>query len=145
MAAVDYVQRLRHLLSVLTTTAASSASSSAAAAAASVTRAALLGDPRFVVALEHVFDGVYALARDQKSQQSTLGKAGACEAVVALLKVPPGGVISNASVLEKCLRAVKVLCWHGDVYSTRDEANIAAVVACGICEGESSRVLRNVL
>ena len=80
----------------------------------------------------HALDGLYALAWGNKAQQRALSPA-ACSSVAALLRAP--AVLGDASLAEKTLRAVRVLCRYGDEYSTRNEAGEAALVSAGACEG----------
>ena len=82
----------------------------------------------------HALEGMYALAWGHKEQQRALGAAGACQAVAALLWAQ--GVQTHAGLLEKSLRAVRVLCRHGITPDTRDEANEQALTLAGACEGE---------
>ena len=90
-------------------------------------------DPRLANATAHMLDGVYALAWGHKEQQRALGAAGACQAVAALMRAPR--MQSDPVLLEKSLRAVRVLCRYGIRKDTRDEANEQALAAAGACEG----------
>ena len=82
-----------------------------------------------VAAAAHVFEGLYSLAWDteNKTQQRTLKRASA--SVAALLKAP--AVLRHATVLEKSLRAVRVLGQYG-----KEAFN--ALIAGGACEGMST-------
>ena len=79
-----------------------------------------------VAAATHVFEGLFSLAWDteNKTQQRTLKRA--CASVAALLKAPV--VLRHATMLEKSLRAVRVLGQHG-------EEAVKALIAAGSCEG----------
>ena len=90
-------------------------------------------DPRLVPATAHALDGLFALAWGHKEQQRALGAAGACQAVAALLRAPR--VVLDTTLLEKTLQAVCVLCRHGILPDTRDEANEQMLGAEGACEG----------
>ena len=90
-------------------------------------------DSRLVPATAHALDGLFALAWGHKEQQRALGAAGACQAVAALLRVPR--VVADTTLLEKILQAVVVLCRHGILLDTRDEANEQALAEERTCEG----------
>ena len=92
-------------------------------------------DPaHLVVALVHGLEGVHALAWGNGAQQRALGAAGACEVVAALLAAPL--TLEEASLAEKSLRAVQVLCRHGIGRETRDELNETVLASAGVCPGE---------
>ena len=82
-----------------------------------------------VAAAAHVFEGLYSLAWDteNKAQQRTLKRA--CASVTALLKAP--AVLRHATMLEKSLRAVRVLGKYG-----KEAFN--ALIAGGACDGMST-------
>ena len=85
-----------------------------------------------MAAAAHALDGLYALAWGNETQQRALSPA-ACSSVAALLRAP--AVLGDASLAEKTLRAVRVLCRYGQEKSTRNEAAEAALVSAGACEG----------
>ena len=87
-----------------------------------------------IAALAHGLEGVHAQAWGSGLRQRALGAAGACEVVAALLAAPL--TLEEASLAEKSLRAMQVLCRHGADKSTRDELNEAALGAAGVCPGE---------
>ena len=82
-----------------------------------------------VAAATHVFEGLFSLAWDteNKTQQRNLKRA--CASVAALLKAP--AVLRHATVLEKSLRAVRVLGQYGsEAFNT--------LIAGGACDGMST-------
>ena len=83
-------------------------------------------------AAAHALDGLYALAWGNEVQQRALSPA-ACSSVAALLRAP--AVLGDASLAEKTLRAVRVLCQYGEEFSTRNVAGEAALASAGACEG----------
>ena len=80
-----------------------------------------------------LLDEVYKLSSGQQAQQRALEAAGVCAAVASLLAAP--ALFGDAALLEKCLRASRVLCRHGGLKATRDEANAKVLAGAGVCEG----------
>ena len=89
-----------------------------------------------VNAAAHALDSIYALAWGNEERQRAL--APASSSVVALLRA--AAALPNVVLVEKSLRAVRVLCRYGKALSTRNEIAEAALISAGACEGKRTRV-----
>ena len=87
-----------------------------------------------VNAAAYALDGIFALAWGNEERQRAL--APASSSVVALLRA--AAALPNVVLVEKSLRAVRVLCRYGKEFSTRNENAEAALISAGACEGKES-------
>ena len=84
-----------------------------------------------VNAAAYALDGIFALAWGNEERQRAL--APASSSVVALLRA--AAALPNVVLVEKSLRAVRVLCRYGKAKSSRNEIAESALVSAGACEG----------